>query len=435
MSAYRVMDVLYFRNTFLANEEDDDSKERRGYTNSSSNVNQEDFCTKNVSVTLKHDDDRDETFRLGPITFRPQYDKVNVIVGPVGAGKTALLQLLLGEIVCEDGFVSNQLGMIGYTAQNPVLHRGTIRENVFFNSLFQKARYDVIIKGVCLDEDFASDSLKSTGGDNTMLAYGSKNLSGGQKLRVAIARALYSSSPVILLDDPFSALDQIVSKKVYDFIVKLCNEEARLLIVSSQSLHNFDEKSRSVLFLENGGVVPSSGRLQSKEIQSKQFLVPQDSRGTNTNTTTTNSNSDNLRSADGGENFFTDSVDNQEQEMVEAEREAGKEEEMKSGGIKSEVLKRYFQACGHIMCILIVLSTLMMQVRIIYHIISHHITYCIYYITCPHIVWCCTGGNSTYYHRPVPISTGCGWCIGVNTSTPYPTRGSFKYHPPFLSLT
>jgi len=319
------MDVLYYQNTFLANEEVDDSKARRGYTNSSSNVNQEDFCTENASVTLRHDGDRDEdedgdeTFRLGPITFRPQYDKVNVIVGPVGAGKTALLQVLLGEIVCEDGFVSNQLGLIGYTAQNPVLHRGTIRENVFFNSIFQKARYDLIIKGMCLDEDFVSDSLKSTGGDNTMLAYGSKNLSGGQKLRVAIARALYSSSPVILLDDPFSALDHIVSKKVYDFIVKLCNEEARLLIISSQSFHNFDEESRSLLFLENGGVVSSSGRLQSKEIQSKQFLVSQDSRGTNTTTT---SNSDNLRSADGDENFVTDSVDNQEQEIVEAEREA-----------------------------------------------------------------------------------------------------------------
>ena len=400
VSAYRVMDVLYFQNTFLANDLDDDdidgSKARRGYNNSSSNVNQEDFCMENASVTLKHDDDSDETFRLGPIIFRPDYGKVNVIVGPVGSGKTSLLQVLLGEIVCEaGGVVCNQLGLIGYTAQNPVLHRGTIRENVVFNSSFQKSRYDIIIKGMCLDEDFSSDSLKSTGGDKTMLAYGSKNLSGGQKLRIAIARSLYSSSPVILLDDPFSALDQIVSKKVYDFIIKLCNEEARLLIVSSQSLHNFAEGSRSVLFLENGGVVSSSSRLQSKELQPKQFLISQDSRGTST-TTSSNSNPGNLRSLDRDENFVSDSVDNQEQEQ-EQEQEAGKEEEMKSGSIKSEVLKRYFQACGYIMCILIVFSTLMMQVRIIYHIISYHITsYTSYYIILyyiifrPHIVCCCT---------------------------------------------
>ena len=72
---------------------------------------------------------------------------------------------------------------MAFNSQSPALHRGTIRENIVLNSPFDVNRYNAVVKGCCLEDDFAGEVLRVTGGDSTLLAFGSKNLSGGQKLR------------------------------------------------------------------------------------------------------------------------------------------------------------------------------------------------------------------------------------------------------------
>jgi ABC-type multidrug transport system fused ATPase/permease subunit len=55
--------------------------------------------------------------------------------------------------------------------------------------------------------------------DDTLVGEKGITLSGGQKIRLTLARALYSDSSILVLDDPFSALDSKVGKKIYKNLV------------------------------------------------------------------------------------------------------------------------------------------------------------------------------------------------------------------------
>lgn len=135
---------------------------------------------------------------------------LTVITGKVGAGKTALLQALMGELDNLAGSVVQSKGIIGYCAQTPWLQSMNIRENILFSSLQEEVRYKQVLEACALNPDLASfkDGDRSNIGENGI------GLSGGQKARVALARAVYSRANLLLLDDPFSALDYFTAQMV-----------------------------------------------------------------------------------------------------------------------------------------------------------------------------------------------------------------------------
>ncbi|KAF6221739.1 hypothetical protein HO133_001707 [Letharia lupina] len=135
---------------------------------------------------------------------------LTVITGKVGAGKTALLQALMGELDNLAGSVVQSKGTIGYCAQTPWLQSMNIRENILFSSLQEEVRYKQVLEACALNPDLASfkDGDRSNIGENGI------GLSGGQKARVALARAVYSRANLLLLDDPFSALDYFTAQMV-----------------------------------------------------------------------------------------------------------------------------------------------------------------------------------------------------------------------------
>ncbi|KEF52450.1 ATPase [Exophiala aquamarina CBS 119918] len=129
---------------------------------------------------------------------------LTVIYGKVAAGKTALLQALLGELDLRAGNLIKPHTAIGYCAQTPWLQNMTIRENIVFISPYDDARYKRTLEACALLPDLANFKH----GDLTSIGENGIGLSGGQKARVALARAVYSQAQVLLLDDPLSALDQ-----------------------------------------------------------------------------------------------------------------------------------------------------------------------------------------------------------------------------------
>jgi ABC-type multidrug transport system fused ATPase/permease subunit len=74
-----------------------------------------------------------------------------------------------------------------------------------------ETRYVQTIISCCLEKDF--ENLKA--GDQTEIGEKGINLSGGQKARIALARAVYANKDIILMDDPISALDAKVRKKIF----------------------------------------------------------------------------------------------------------------------------------------------------------------------------------------------------------------------------
>jgi ABC-type multidrug transport system fused ATPase/permease subunit len=137
----------------------------------------------------------------------------HVVHGKVGAGKSALLQALMGELDKLSGTMQIPNEMMGYCSQTPWLQSMSIRDNILFSAPFDEWRYKNVLDACELLPDLASFEH----GDLSPIGENGIGLSGGQKARVALARAVYSQAKILLLDDPISALDfntaeNIVSK-------------------------------------------------------------------------------------------------------------------------------------------------------------------------------------------------------------------------------
>ena len=173
---------------------------------------------------------------------------LTLIGGKVAAGKTALLQALLGELDLRAGQIFRPDEMTGYCAQAPWLQSMSIRENILFSSPYDKSRYDEVLEACALMPDLSQ--LK----DNDLSEIGENGigLSGGQKARVALARAVYSRARVLLLDDPLSALDH----QTAETIVRKCFGgpllEARTVILVTHRVELCDELAWQIVEVDEG---------------------------------------------------------------------------------------------------------------------------------------------------------------------------------------
>ncbi len=177
------------------------------------------------------------------------------IIGPNGAGKTLLLESIAGftnakgEIIYKDIPISKiptEKRNIGLVYQNLALFPHL---NVFENIAFSlKIKKDKSIKEkvnwICEKLEI-SDLLKRN----------IKNLSGGEKQKVAIARALISKPEILMLDEPFSAIDSASKKKMYEFI-KTVHTEFNLTVI--HTTHSFEEAitlSDELAIINQGAIV------------------------------------------------------------------------------------------------------------------------------------------------------------------------------------
>lgn len=135
---------------------------------------------------------------------------MTVILGEVAAGKTALLQALLGELDLLDGQLIRPPEPLGYCSQTPWLQSMSIRENILFSAPYEDERYRAVLDACALTPDLAE--FKS--GDLSLIGENGIGLSGGQRARVALARAVYSRTKILLLDDPLAALDQQTAESI-----------------------------------------------------------------------------------------------------------------------------------------------------------------------------------------------------------------------------
>lgn len=168
-------------------------------------------------------DGSDEPIRQDPVatlhnlTLSIPKGKLTVVAGSVGSGKSSLLSALLGEMESWSGTVSlsESRSSIAYAAQQPFILNATLRENILFGLDEDRHRYQAVLDACALLPDL--EVLPA--GDETEIGEKGVSLSGGQKARVSLARALYSSCPLVLLDDPLSAVDAHVAKYLIDKVL------------------------------------------------------------------------------------------------------------------------------------------------------------------------------------------------------------------------
>ncbi|KAK2616712.1 hypothetical protein QQS21_000324 [Conoideocrella luteorostrata] len=160
--------------------------------------------------------------RVGDLKIAPK--QLTIVVGSTGAGKSTFLRAILGDIATESGSCSVS-GNVSYLAQDAWVFSGTLQENIVFASPFDATRYYAILEACGLHEDFGTGS--------TAIGESGNNLSGGQRARIALARALYSDSDILLLDDPFAAVDAKTRQLLFKTIRAL--EKTVVLVTLHQS--------------------------------------------------------------------------------------------------------------------------------------------------------------------------------------------------------
>jgi len=178
------------------------------------------------------------------------------ILGPSGCGKTTLLR-------CIAGFESYE-GTI-YVNGEKVSAPGTDRIMVFqdFNQLFpwktveKNIQYPLKLKGVKDKgklEAVADEYLKKVNLDGAQKKY-PHQLSGGMKQRVAIAKALALKPKIILMDEPFAALDAMTRNKLQEELINIWRDEECTFIFIT---HNIQEAivlgTRIILFSKDGKI-------------------------------------------------------------------------------------------------------------------------------------------------------------------------------------
>ncbi len=160
------------------------------------------------------------------LTFTIQAGAFTTLLGPSGVGKTTLLRLIAGletpaagTVAATDG--APLTGRIAYMAQNDLLLPwASALANVTTGARLRHTRPDT---------DRAAQLLAAVGlqGRERALPH---ELSGGMRQRVALARTLYEQRPVVLMDEPFSALDAITRTRIQTLAAELLHGCTVLLI-------------------------------------------------------------------------------------------------------------------------------------------------------------------------------------------------------------
>jgi len=150
------------------------------------------------------------------MNFEAQKGQIIAIVGPTGAGKTTLVNLLMRFYEIDEGVITidredirglkrNELRYIfGMVLQDTWLFKGSIKENIAYGR--ENATDDEIVKAAIMA--YADHFIKTLPhGYDTVIDEEASNLSQGQKQLLTIARAILSSPSVLILDEATSSVD------------------------------------------------------------------------------------------------------------------------------------------------------------------------------------------------------------------------------------
>lgn len=208
-------------------------------------------------VTLRYRDDQAPA--LDGIDLDIAAGESVALVGPSGAGKTSLINLLPrfvdagGGAVLLDGVPLPQWSLaalrrqFALVSQDVVLFNDSVAANVALGREVDRTRVDAALRDANL-HDFVQTLPR---GVDSRIGHNGSELSGGQRQRLAIARAIYQDAPVLILDEATSALDSESERLVQQALARLM--QGRTSIVIAHRLSTIESADR-IVALEAGRI-------------------------------------------------------------------------------------------------------------------------------------------------------------------------------------
>jgi NitT/TauT family transport system ATP-binding protein len=210
---------------------------------------------------------------LGPLDLHVRKGEFVALLGPSGCGKSTALRLIAGlaaptsgtvEVSHRDGETRPGQG-IGFVFQEPTLMPWTsVRENVRLPLKLAHAP--------AADADARVDEALARVGLSEFSASYPRELSGGMKMRVSLARALVTDPDILLMDEPFAALDEITRFRLNNDLLALWrNLKKTVIFVTHSVFESVYLSQRVIVMTERPGRIGAEIKIDALEPRSEDF--------------------------------------------------------------------------------------------------------------------------------------------------------------------
>lgn len=197
---------------------------------------------------------------LDNITLKIEDGDFLCIVGGSGSGKTTLMKMINGLIIPDSGeiYIDSKNIMkenltklrrkIGYALQgNYLFCHMTVKDNIAYVLNLEKKEKNYI-------ESKVDEMIRLIKLDNAIKNKYPKNLSGGEQQRVGIARALANDPKILLMDEPFGALDSITRYKLQNELKDIHKKTKCIVVFITHDIQEAFKLATHILVLNNGKI-------------------------------------------------------------------------------------------------------------------------------------------------------------------------------------
>lgn len=203
-------------------------------------------------LTVSYNSGKKSVKALGPVSLKISFGDIYAVIGPSGCGKSTFLHTL-------SGVLSNYCGeiLINNEGINPKKHNiGFIPQNfglLPWKNVQKNCLLSLKIKGKVIDSN-TNDRIEyilSKLNIHSLLDRYPNELSGGQKQRVAIARAFIMNPDLLLMDEPFSALDALTREEAQELFIQIWSQYETTTVFVTHSIEEAIYMGKKIIIMSH----------------------------------------------------------------------------------------------------------------------------------------------------------------------------------------